>query len=483
MMRHLLLIFFSLVLATAAQAFELSAEHAIPYREFALHLDGDTRDWRTPVLEAAFAERDGEATARNRVRWRAVWDTDALWLAIDVDDAEIVSAPSQLVVEQFHQFDSLQVYLDPRGDSVATMNRDDVNLVLLPDGRSGALRGDDVVRELRHAMVPQRESTPLLHAYAARLTAQGWRAELRLPFAALGITPKTGHTLRIDVANNDWRREHGPGQPSTIPLGEESDASPESMPDAADFAPLAWSGTRDYGFPSQWPRVVLEGAPPLLERWVSRFGATTMLATAIALALFLAAMSSLALWQWHRHRMRLLLQRLASMHALPLPNQNATEDTPPTASMAEARLNPPVATEDNESGVSLPDDASRAESLRDQHFARRVLAFAREQVGTVRDPTALAAQFHVSLRTLQRRLARGLGTTPQELLLATRLEAAHQLLCEGHLRVAQVADRVGFEDVSHFARRFKAAYGVAPSVLGRRGEPATRADDPSFPNH
>jgi AraC-like DNA-binding protein len=77
------------------------------------------------------------------------------------------------------------------------------------------------------------------------------------------------------------------------------------------------------------------------------------------------------------------------------------------------------------------------------------------------------------VRTLQRRLKAGLATTPQDLVLAARLEAARCLLAEGRWRVGEVAAQVGFDDPSHFTRRFRAAYGQAPSQLS---SPQSRPD-------
>jgi hypothetical protein len=123
----------------------------VPYRAFRAVLDGDGGEWRPPYLERQFAESALDDDRGNRARVRAVWDLDALWFAIDVDDAELIAAPAGLSVDQFHQYDSLQIYLDPLGDSAAAMDRNDVDILLLPDGRAGVLRGDDLVTALTGA--------------------------------------------------------------------------------------------------------------------------------------------------------------------------------------------------------------------------------------------------------------------------------------------------------------------------------------------
>lgn len=84
-------------------------------------------------------------------------------------------------------------------------------------------------------------------------------------------------------------------------------------------------------------------------------------------------------------------------------------------------------------------------------------------------PSQLADVLFVSLRTLERGLAVGLGCTPGQLILAMKMREARRLLLTGQHRVAEVADRLGFANPFHFSRRFKAFYRVAPSELRQTG--------------
>ena len=62
-------------------------------------------------------------------------------------------------------------------------------------------------------------------------------------------------------------------------------------------------------------------------------------------------------------------------------------------------------------------------------------------------------------------------------LLARRIDAAGLMLRDGtlsHLRIAAIAARAGFADISHFNRSFRAAFGDTPHgvrVRARRAEP------------
>jgi AraC-like DNA-binding protein len=55
------------------------------------------------------------------------------------------------------------------------------------------------------------------------------------------------------------------------------------------------------------------------------------------------------------------------------------------------------------------------------------------------------------------------GTSPINDLIEARISAARSLLmAEGDLSVAQVAERLGYNDQYHFIRQFKAANGQSP---------------------
>lgn len=82
----------------------------------------------------------------------------------------------------------------------------------------------------------------------------------------------------------------------------------------------------------------------------------------------------------------------------------------------------------------------------------------------------IAGRVGVSPRTLNRLFAR-IGTTPMRWVWRQRLELCHRELSTGTAaRVTDVALRFGFNEMSHFSRSFKAAYGVTPqSLLRSRG--------------
>lgn len=83
---------------------------------------------------------------------------------------------------------------------------------------------------------------------------------------------------------------------------------------------------------------------------------------------------------------------------------------------------------------------------------------------SVRD---LAAYLSVSPRTLARRFADQLGTSPGAWLLSRRVAEARTLLEETDLPVETIAARVGLTSAVNLRRRFRAQVGTTPGAYRR----------------
>ncbi|MDT0455373.1 helix-turn-helix domain-containing protein [Streptomyces sp. DSM 41527] len=79
----------------------------------------------------------------------------------------------------------------------------------------------------------------------------------------------------------------------------------------------------------------------------------------------------------------------------------------------------------------------------------------------------MAGRLRISPRTLARRFADQLGTSPGQWLLDRRLAAARALLEESDLPVEAVALRVGLSSAVNFRRRFQHALHTTPSAYRR----------------
>jgi AraC-like DNA-binding protein len=115
--------------------------------------------------------------------------------------------------------------------------------------------------------------------------------------------------------------------------------------------------------------------------------------------------------------------------------------------------------------VSAAGNTRLGRAVREDTLVTRVLAYAREHL-TEPDltPERIARAHNVSLRLLYRACAEA-GLSLEQWIIGQRLEEARVVLAApgGQRRsIASVARACGFVDPSHFARRFRAAFGMSP---------------------
>lgn len=108
------------------------------------------------------------------------------------------------------------------------------------------------------------------------------------------------------------------------------------------------------------------------------------------------------------------------------------------------------------------------------HIRRRAIKHIDEKLDRCdMDIRSIANSINTSPRTLARAFASH-GSTVMRHVWRRRLEFASSLLSEGRVaNVTQAAYDAGFNDLSHFTRAFKAAFGVTPGSL-LRNQPSGR---------
>lgn len=74
----------------------------------------------------------------------------------------------------------------------------------------------------------------------------------------------------------------------------------------------------------------------------------------------------------------------------------------------------------------------------------------------------LAFLCHTSLSTFKRRFAKLYGTSPNQWLLAKRMQKAARLLSQADCKASEIYDQVGYENLSSFIQSFKQAHGLTP---------------------
>nr|WP_203958884.1 helix-turn-helix domain-containing protein [Sphaerisporangium siamense] len=102
-----------------------------------------------------------------------------------------------------------------------------------------------------------------------------------------------------------------------------------------------------------------------------------------------------------------------------------------------------------------------------------LLEWAARRLGEPLTTEAMAAHAGVSARTLARRFADQLGTSPGQWLLAQRIATARDLLESSDLPLDAVARRVGLSSATNLRRRFLTTLGTTPGAYRRafRAEP------------
>lgn len=461
----------------------------IPHRTANLEIDGDASDWGSEAARFEIRRPATEGEPAARAAARLVWDRRALWVLLEVVDPTLHLAPPSIAGPELFQWDSVEIYLDGRGDRSRRMGADDFQFLLAPDGRYSVLQGDPLLLELEELEVPKRERESLVVEVAAARDPDGYRIECAIPFAAVGIAPRDGATIAIDLALNDWLADHPPLQQVRFDLDtvRKLDARPANEPSAytdnglaAELAaelerrlyrPWSLAGSRDFGHPQRWTLVRLTGGPAFAEQVVETLGPRRTLVGAALFAAVLVALGVIADEWHHRRRIAVLLGRLATLEAMPPPAREGVAEGAATGAGGAARARPPASRP--EPLDYLERSAERAEdSGAHARLELRALKAILDRLDQPLSPAELSDQLFVSLRTLQRHLTGALACSPGELILAVKMREARRLLERGGLQVQEVARRVGYDDPAHFSRRFKAYHGASPTAIGAGREQA-----------
>ena len=96
---------------------------------------------------------------------------------------------------------------------------------------------------------------------------------------------------------------------------------------------------------------------------------------------------------------------------------------------------------------------------------RQAIEYIHGHLGDDLSLASVAAQSGLSLFHFARMFKRSTGLTPHQYILRARLEQARQLLMTTARPMADVAQRVGFYDQSHFTSHFKRVFGITPKLF------------------
>lgn len=87
----------------------------------------------------------------------------------------------------------------------------------------------------------------------------------------------------------------------------------------------------------------------------------------------------------------------------------------------------------------------------------------------------LAKQVGLNENKLKRGFKQAYGTTVNQFIITKRLEYARVLLLSNSFTVLEVAEKVGYKNVSYFSRRFKEKYSILPKDFIKQSKLSIRA--------
>lgn len=83
------------------------------------------------------------------------------------------------------------------------------------------------------------------------------------------------------------------------------------------------------------------------------------------------------------------------------------------------------------------------------------------------DVDQIAGFMHLSRPTLYRKIKAISDLTPNELITISRLKKAAELILQGHMRIYEISEAVGFSSQSYFSRAFSRQFNMAPSQFAK----------------
>ncbi len=401
----------------------------IPHSPTTIKIDGIADDWS---LTQSIKLNPGTA-AESTVKYGWQWDQDYLYLAADVEDHFLAINELGNDNPKLYFNDALEVYLDAKADSKTSMDLNDYQFLVDIKGQKTVFKGNKWMM-LDGARVPKDyEGTNIVFNAMAALRGtyndstdmdDGYFMEIAIPWSAVGIVPKEGTKLKMDLCFDDVDTLSNIRQ---WPL--------DFHPAVLQYTSI--TGKTDFGFPQYWPTLTLVGKPGW---WYQIQGALARLPFLflVLMAMLLAAMVYAIIMQY---------QKIKYLKALP----SRSEFT---------LLNPihgdqPSLNSKDENSVPMVQAANGEVAFKINQYVENHLS----QDIAVAD---LAVFMNRSVRQLQRMCKAETGLSPLQYITILKLEKAGQEIVKSHETIAEIAYRHGFSDPSYFGSVFKKYYGKTP---------------------
>jgi AraC-like DNA-binding protein len=416
----------------------------IPYEQSTIQIDGAIDDWsefssltfsdtalyfHTPVEFPFEGEMEKMATkallsrSRNTVSAMCCWNLSGLYFAFRVEDRHLMAEIREGNDNpEMYYNDGIEIYIDTKNDSKAKMDLNDYQFLVDIVPSHIVFKGDRKLQDSLSFSVPKEYGLNILIEYAVSQSGTvndtltddvGFTMEVRLPFEAIGIIPKSGMKFRLDLCNND--------NDYFLAEYEETDIH-------AALRPFSWSGFNNFGYPGYWKTVTLTGSPGWFEALPASEKKTWLIAF-IALSLLTITILGFLMYRLNR------LKRLPAQ----------TEVAPSGFLFIGGEKNPGPSVSMNRNLLQKATDfiaANRTQSLNSEEVARNL---------------------GISLRKLQRITKEEMQCTPTSFIYIVKLNLAAEYLKGRQGNISETAYNFGFSDPSYFSKIFKKHFGVSPA--------------------
>ena len=123
--------------------------------------------------------------------------------------------------------------------------------------------------------------------------------------------------------------------------------------------------------------------------------------------------------------------------------------------------------------LSEPVVTAKEDDFEDYSLAVRMRAYLLTHVDQAVSAEDAAQHFHMSVRTLRRRLA-DIGMSFNDIRLQVRMDAATRYLKASNLSIARISGVVGYSDQASFTRAFQKWGGETPDVVRKKHRQTTK---------
>ncbi len=360
--------------------------------------------------------------SRNRVIVQSFWNNNSINFAITVYDKQLFAEiKSEKDKPKIHLNDGIEIYIDSRDDSGKRMDINDYQFQVNILNNKQVFRGDRHLIALDDIAVPKEFDQNVLFKSAVSISGtinnptdidSFYVVEIEIPFASIGIEPKTSHKLRLDVAVNDIDY---PAK-NSVYIGYAS----------TNMWTFDWEGYNDLGYPGYWKHIVLSGEPSWIENLSEEYR------NSWPYIFFITFFVTIIILFW-------LINRIRKLKKLPTQMDLDGKNVVLIHSDGEEHLSQYQKILANASDFIL---TNRRKNLRSEDVAKGI---------------------GIGLRNFQRITKEELNITPTSFIYIIKLKLAAEFLLKREGNVTEAAFEFGFSDPSYFSKLFKHHFGKSPS--------------------